>query len=130
TIHTFGMLIESRRIHGASWARRLDTAEPWMNVPPDHPIDLTALLLGSDVRTDHIADEWRTTLRFHDVDVLAALTHIPSTGPTTAVVTLRQGAIAEVTLDLSGAGAHVSFSSYGEELSIEPIPPSAAPRIP
>ena len=130
TIHTYGMLIESRRINGASWARRLDTAEPWMKVPSDHPIDLTALLLGSDVHAEHSGDDWRSTLRFDGVDVLAALTHIPSTGPSTAVVSLRGGAIAEVTLQLRGANARISFSSYGEALSIGPIPPSTSPQAP
>jgi hypothetical protein len=122
-IQTQGMLIESRRINGASWARRLDTGEPWMKVPSDHPIDLTALLLGRDVHAERLGDDWRIRLRFDDVDVLAALTHIPSTGPTTAEVTLRGGAIADVTLQLRGANARVSFSGYGEALSIGSIPP-------
>jgi hypothetical protein len=130
TIHTLGMLIESRRINGASWARRLDTGEPWMKVPSDHPIDLTALLLGTEAHTEQSGDDWRITLRFDHVDVLAALTHIPSTGPSTAVVRLSEGAIAEVTLQLRGADARISFSSYGENLSIEPIPPSASPQAP
>ena len=130
TIHTFGMVIESRRINGASWARRLDTGGQWTKVPSDHPIDLTVLLLGNEAHTELIDDEWQTTLRFDHVDVLAALTHVPSTGPTTAVVRLREGAIAEVTLQLLGADARISFSSYGDNLSIEPIPPSASPQTP
>jgi hypothetical protein len=124
------MLIESRRINGASWAGRLDTAEPLMKVPSDHPIGLTALLLGTEVHTEHSGDERRITLRFDGIDVLAALTHIPSTGPSTAVVRLRGGAIAEITLQLRGADARISFSSYGEDLSIEPPPPSASPQTP
>jgi hypothetical protein len=128
-ISTYGLLIDSRRIDSESWARRLDTAGPWMQVPPDPPINLAVLLRGSDVHTQHPGDEWRIELRF-DIDVLDALAHIPSTGPSTAVVTLREGLIADVTLQISGdVNARISFWDYGAPLAVEPVDPSASTGV-
>ena len=118
-ISTHGLLIESRRVDGVHWARRLDVDEPWARVPSDEPIDLNVLLRGDEVAAEHIGDQWVVTLQFDDVDVLAALTHIPSTGPTTARVTLSGGFVTDVDLRLSGdAGAHVWFWDHGADVVV------------
>jgi hypothetical protein len=78
-IRTSGLLIDIRRIDGVSWARRLDTAEPWMWFPSDPPINLAALLRGGEVHSQRHGDEWRIELRFDGVDVLDELAHTPGT---------------------------------------------------
>jgi hypothetical protein len=98
-----------------------------MRAPSDRPISLAVLLRGNEVHTKHDGDEWSVELRFHDVDVLDALAHIPSTGPSTAVVTLRGGVIADVALHLGGgADARISFWDYGSGLAIGPVDPSSS----
>jgi hypothetical protein len=124
-INTHGMLIESRRTKGANWARRVDAVEQWMRVPTDEPFDLAVLLRGREERVERDADGLVVTLRFDEIDVLAALTHIPSVGPTTARVTLRDGVIAAVVLELDGgARADITFREYGVEAAVKPPPVS------
>jgi len=117
-----GMVIESRRIGGRSWGRRLDPTGPWAEVPYDGPMDLGVLLRGRPGQVEHTDDSWLITLEFADTDVLRALTHVPSVGPTTAHVTLVDGVLSEVTLELAGhISARVELWDYGVRLSIAPI---------
>jgi len=116
-----GLLIDSRRIGGMHWARRLKPLEPWMTAPSDAPIDLGVLLRGVEQRAEHRNSWWQITLQFDNVDVLAALAHIRSTGPTRAEVLLQDGGIADVSLSLGNAHADISFSDYGANLTIDPL---------
>jgi hypothetical protein len=118
-ITTHGLLIESRRVDGLHWARRLDVDGPWARVPSDEPVNLNILLSGDEIAAEHVGDQWVVTLHFDDVDVLAALTHIPSTGPTTARVTLSDGFVTDVVLRLDGdAGAHLWFWDHGADVVV------------
>jgi hypothetical protein len=129
-VRTAGLLIDSRRIDGVHWARRLEPVEPWSTAPSGTPIDLAVLLQGSEVHAEHRGGQWLITLRFDGVDVLAALAHIRSTGPITADVALEDDAIAQVALHLSGnTTADLSFSDYGAALTVDPVdaPSSLAP---
>jgi len=125
-----GLLIESRRIGGRSWGRRLDPVAPWVETAYDGPMDLSVLLRGRPTdRVGHTYDSSSITLQFASADVLRALTHMPSVGPTTARVTLIDGALSEVTLELGGGvRAHVEFGDFGGPINIEPVErsPSAA----
>lgn len=119
------LLIESRRVDHTSWARRLDSPEPWQQVPYDSPLDLTVLTLGTIESVEHDR-VWTFTLTFEDVDVLAAMTHIPSVGPTTAEVTVEGDALTAVALHLGGhADAEISLSDFGAPLTIEPVTDTA-----
>jgi hypothetical protein len=121
-LHTLGRVIDSRRIGGRNWWRPLGSSEPWKLAPADTPLDLAVLLRGEVVAARHKGDRWALTLHFHDVDVLAALTHVPSAGPTTAEVTLVDDRITAVTLRLSAfGGAELSFRDHGASLSIDPV---------
>jgi hypothetical protein len=121
-IRTAGLLIDSRRIGGVVWARRLEPVEPWMSAPATAPMDPSVLLRGVQQNAVHRGGHSQINLHFDQVDVLAALAHIPSTGPTDAVVTLEDGVLAEVALHLGGnAHADISFSDYGAKLSVDPL---------
>jgi hypothetical protein len=121
-IRAAGLLIDSRRIGGVVWARRLEPVEPWLSAQATAPIDPSVLLLGVQQDAEHRGGRSRISLHFDHVDVLAALAHIPSAGPTTAQVTLEEGVLVEVVLQLGGnAHADISFSDYGATLSIDPL---------
>jgi hypothetical protein len=116
TTLTGGMLIESRRLDGQLWARRIDQPEPWARIPADDPLDLTKLLAGEIHRVDRDDDSCVITLQYDDVDVLGALTHIPSTGPTSAEVTIVDDQLVGVALDINGhATATVAFEEFEPE---------------
>jgi hypothetical protein len=120
-IRANGLLIESRRVNRTSWARRLDPPEPWQRVPYDSPLDLTVLTRGTIESVEHDR-VWTITLRFEDVDVLAAMTHIPSVGPTTAEVTVEHDVLTNVALHLGDhADAEISLSEFGAPLRVEPV---------
>ena len=120
-IRTSGLLIESRRIDHISWARRLDPPESWQQVPYDAPIDLTVLTRGTIESVEH-DQVWTIALRFENVDVLAAMTHIPSVGPTTAEVTVERDMLTNVALHLGGhADAEILLSEFGAPLGVEPV---------
>ena len=122
TTHAGGLLIENRRIGGRSWGRRLDPTGPWAEVRYDGSIDLSVLLRGQLVQVEHTDGQWLLTLQFTGTDVLRALTHVPSVGPTTAHVTLIDGVLSEVTLDLAGhVTAHIGLWDFGAPLDIEPV---------
>jgi len=122
TSHAGGLLIESRKIGGRSWGRRLDPTGPWAEVRYEGPIDVSVLLRGRPEKVEHTDDSWSITLQFTGTDVLRALTHVPSVGPTTARVTLIDGVLSEVTLELGGnVTAHVEFWDFGAPLDIEPV---------
>jgi hypothetical protein len=120
-IRANGLLIESRRVDHVSWSRRLDAPEPWQRVPYDAPLDLTVLTQGTVERVAHDG-VWTITLRFDDVDVLAAMTHIPSVGPITAEVTVDEEVLSTVTLHLRGeADAEIALTDFGLPLTVEPV---------
>jgi hypothetical protein len=108
------ILIESRRSDGHLWARRIDQPEPWSEFPADNPLDITALLAGVIDHVEHHDDAtWVITLHYDDIDVLAALTHVPSTGPTTAKVTIDDNRLKAVTVDVNGhSTATVTFADF------------------
>ena len=121
-IRTAGLLIDSRRIGGVVWARRLEPVDPWISAPATAPIDPGVLLRGVQQTAEHQGGRSRIGLHFDQVDVLAALTHIPSVGPTTVLVTLEDDVLVEVALQLGGnAHADISFSDYGASLTIDPL---------
>ena len=117
--HALGLVIESRRVDGTTWARRLDQEDSWAQAPPDAPLDLDVLLRGHDVHSRRDAGGWRITLSFTNVDVLVALTHIPSVGPSTAEVVVTAELISDVSLQLGdGAQARLHFADYGAALTV------------
>jgi hypothetical protein len=119
--HALGLVIESRRIDGVTWAHRLDEPDGWTQAPPDAPLDLDVLLRGHDVHSYRDGNAWRITLNYTDVDVLVALTHIPSVGPITAEVTVAPDLISEVSLGLNGgAHARLHLTDYGASLTVSP----------
>jgi hypothetical protein len=68
---------------------------------------------------EHDGHDWVVTLHFDDVDVLAALTHIPSTGPTTARVTVSGGFVTDIILRLHrDADAHMWFWDHGAHVVV------------
>ena len=122
TTQASGMLIESRRVGGRTWGRRLEPTGPWAEVPYDGAMDLSVLLRGRLEQVEHTDDSWLITLEFADTDVLRALTHVPSVGPTTAHVRLVDGVLSDVTLELAGhISARVELSDFGAGLSITPL---------
>jgi hypothetical protein len=126
--HALGLVIESRRVDGVSWAHRLDQADDWMQAPSDGALDLDVLLRGHDVRSRRDGEVWRITLEYTDVDVLVALTHIPSVGPTSAEVTVAPELISDVSLRLNGgAAARLHFTDYGASLTVSP--PTGSPPV-
>jgi hypothetical protein len=127
-INAHGLLMESRRVDGAHWARRLDGERPWAQVPSDEPINLRILLRGDEMSAEHDGHDWVVTLHFDDVDVLAALTHIPSTGPTTARVTVSGGFVTDIILRLHrDADAHMWFWDHGAHVVVHhPVRPDSS----
>ena len=122
TTQASGMVIESRRVGGRSWGRRLDPTGPWVEVRYDGQMDLSVLLRGRPEQVEHTDDSWLITLQFTDTDVLRALTHVPSVGPTTAHVRLVDGVLSDVTLELAGhISARVELWDFGAQLSIAPL---------
>jgi hypothetical protein len=125
-----GLTIESQRADGQGWVRRTDISDDWRRFPYDGPVDLGVLLHGhvEDVQHD---DTWSVTVSFHDVDVLKAMTHIPSIGDTEVTVTLGNGELVRADLDVGGhAHAELLFSDYGVGLALDPVPMwPAAPVI-
>lgn len=115
-----GSLIDERRIDGIVWARPLDGSRPWISARSSEAIDLGVLRNGqisSSTTTDH---GQVIELGFTNHDVLRALSHIPSTGPTTATVTIAAGFVASIDLQFRGAtSAHIELSDYGLPLAID-----------
>jgi hypothetical protein len=126
TATAMGLSIESRRLGGASWARRRDRVEPWSKAPYDGAVDLGALLQGHLDASQRRGERWSTTLGFDDVDVLRALTHVPSTGPTTAEVSGDDASMTVVLRLGANATARVEFWDFGGPVSIEPLDTRAA----
>jgi hypothetical protein len=119
---TGGLRFESRRVADTGWRRRLDRPEPWKTFPYDGPIDLTVLLRGTPDGVEQADGRFTVTLQFVDVDVLRALTHAPSTGPTTAEVSLSGNAIRGITLHLAGgASAQLELWDHGAPLAVDPV---------
>jgi hypothetical protein len=117
-----GLHFESRRLADIGWGRRLNPTGPWTSFPYDGPIDLAVLLRGTPDGVDHGDDRYTVTLQFVDVDVLRALTHAPSTGPTRAEVSLSGDAIRSITLHLAGgATARLELWDHGAALTVEPV---------
>src|SRR5690242_7813743 len=130
-IQAAGLVMDSRRIAGVSWGRTRDSTEAWTTVPYDAPVDLGVLHRGRLVDPTRGADGATLTLAFHDVDVLRALTHIPSVGDTTAQVDLHNGTVARVLLSLGrSTRAELEFWDYGVALHVDPVPSATetAPR--
>ena len=118
---TGGLLIETRRIGTATWTRRADQPDAWQQVAGDHPLELATLLDGRVVARHEQPGTLTLTIAYDHTDLLDALTHIPSTGSTTADVTVIDGVLANVTIHLAGnVTAQLSFSDYGRETTIEP----------
>jgi hypothetical protein len=119
--HALGLVIESRRVDGTTWGRRLDQEDSWAQAPADAPLDLEVLLRGHDVHSRRDGGDWRITLSYTDVDVLVALTHIPSVGPSTAEVVVAAEVISDISLQLGGgARARLHFADYGAALTVTP----------
>jgi hypothetical protein len=114
---------ETRRLDGVGWFRRLDRQESWRDFPNDGPIDLGVLLRGVPEGIGHGDGRYTITLSFGEgVDVLRALAHSPSTGPTTADVTLSDDVISNIMLYLGGgATASLALWDYGADLAVEPV---------
>jgi hypothetical protein len=119
---TGGSVFESRRIAGTGWRRRLDPPEPWTEFPYDNPIDLTVLLRGTTDGVEHGEGSYTVTLQFVDVDVLRALTHAPSTGPTTAEVSLSGDVMRSITLHVAGGvTAELVLWDHGAAVAVDPV---------
>ena len=117
-----GTTFESRRIGGVLWTRRLEPEEPWTQLPLDRPLDLTALSRGSEVRSELRDGRWVVELAYKDVDVLQALTHIPSAGPSTVEVTVEDQGLATVVVRLgNGVTARLAYADFGADLTVEPV---------
>ena len=117
-----GITYESRRVGGVLWTRRLDPRGPWIQLPLDQPLDLTALSRGSEVSTELRDGRWVVEVAYEGVDVLRALTHIPSAGLSTAEITLEDRELAAVVVRLgNGAAARLAYSDFGADLTVEPV---------
>jgi hypothetical protein len=117
-----GTTLDVRRIDGVAWARSLDGSGPWNRAPSDGSLDLGVLLHGELSSAETIDDHRLVQLRFAGEDVLQSLSHIPSTGPAQASVTIRSGYIAEIELRFQGdAIAHIELWDYGEPLTVDPV---------
>jgi hypothetical protein len=124
-IRAQGLPLESRRVDGSSWARPVDPPGPWRQVAYDGPFDLEVPTRGVVESVEH-DDDWSVTLRFQEIDVLSALAHIPSTGPTTARITIEEAAL-DIELWLGGqANATVTLTDFGAVLDVRPVPLSAS----
>ena len=121
-VAAMGMVIDARRIDGIVWGRPVDRSQPWVSVPSDRSFDLGVLLRGHVDSFTTVDDGQRIELRFAGVDVLHALSHVPSAGPTTATVTIHSGFVTELDLRLSNdVSARIELWDYGAPLTIEPV---------
>ena len=118
-----GMLIDERRIAGVAWGRPVDRSQPWTSVASDGSFDLGVLLEGDVTASTMTEDHTVVRLHFTGDDVLRALSHIPSTGPTDATVTIQAGLITDIDLQqFPGATpAHIELWDYATPLVVEPI---------
>jgi hypothetical protein len=117
-----GLTIESRRLGGRTWGRRVDRLEPWTEVAYDGALDLSVLVQGRPEHVERHGLDWSITERFDGIDVLRALSHVPSTGTTMADVVVHDGLISHVTLHLAGEiTADLTFWDYGTRATVEPI---------
>ena len=91
-------------------------------MPSDGSFDL-AVLLDGEVRSCHVTPDHRVLqLQFTEQDVLRALTHIPSVGPTEATVSIEYGFITDIELRLDGGmTAWIELWDYGAPLVVEPV---------
>ena len=65
---------------------------------------------------------WVVELAYKDVDVLQALTHIPSAGPSAVEVTVDDQEIATVVVRLgNGVTARLAYADFGADLTVEPV---------
>jgi hypothetical protein len=121
-VNAMGILIDERRIDGVAWGRPSDGSRPWISVPSDGSFDLTVLLDG-EITSSRLAQDHRVLeLQFTDQDVLRALTHIPSVGPTAATVRIQSGYITDIELRLDGGTiAWIELWDYGARLAVERI---------
>jgi hypothetical protein len=119
-VNAMGILIDERRIDGVAWGRPSDGSRPWISVPSDGSFDLTVLLDG-EVTSSRVAQGHRVLeLQFTGEDVLRALTHIPSVGPTAATVRIQSGYITDIELRLEGGMmAWLELWDYGAPLAVE-----------
>jgi hypothetical protein len=121
-VNAMGMLIDERRIDGVAWGRPSDGSRPWISVPSDGSFDLTVLLDGKIASSRVARDHGVLELRFTDQDVLRALTHIPSVGPTAATLRIQSGYITDIELRLDGGTmAWIELWDYGARLAVERI---------
>ncbi len=116
-----GMQLDERRIDGIAWGRPVDGSQPWISVPSDGYFDLGALLRGEVTSSTGTDGHAVVQLHFTD-DVLRALAHIPSVGPTDATVSIESGLISESDLQLHGGlRAHIELGDYAKPLTVEPV---------
>ena len=121
-VAAMGMVIDARRIDGVVWGRPVDRSQPWISVPSDGSFDLGVLLRGHVDSFTTVDDTQRIELSFAGVDVLHDLSHVPSTGPTTATVTIQSGFVTEVDLRLpNDVSARIELWDYGAPLTVEPV---------
>ena len=122
-VDAMGSLLDERRIAGVAWARPTDQSRPWASVPSAEAFDLSVLLDGTMVSAMRSDDRVLVEVHFSGRDVLRAITHIPSVGPTEVTATIAFGVITAIDLHLEdGAAAHLELSDYGQALFIDPIP--------
>ncbi len=120
-VRYLGMTIDSRRLDGVHHARRIDEPDDWDVIPADAGLDPGVLLQADEVTATD--DESTLVLHFAAVDVLKALARVPSHGPTTVRVRLRDGLISEVGIEVSGgATATIAYWDYGADLTVAPPP--------
>ena len=119
-IAAMGMVIDARRIDGLAWGRLPN--QPWISVPSDGSFDLGVLLRGQVDTSAAIDGGQQVELRFADVDVLRALSHVPSTGRATVTVTIQDDLVTAVDIRLAnGISAHEDLWDYGAALTVEPV---------
>ena len=126
-----GLRTESRRIGGRTYGRRVETAdESWVEAPNQAELELSVLQRGEVMSVDAVKDHMTLTLQFEAVDVLAALTHIPSVGATRAVVEMEGDVIQRVALQFAdGTTASLDYWDYGVALQIQPLDPGSLTRF-
>ena len=121
-VAAMGTTLDVRRIDGVAWARSLESPGAWNSAPSDGSFDLGVLLHGELTSAETIDDHRLVQLRFAGEDVLKPLSHIPSTGPAQATVTIRSGYIAEIELRFQrDTTAHIELWDYGAPLVVDPV---------